>query len=88
MPYLIICDGIWFLEIWIVDQIKDKCVYKSGKVEYLLNWEGYDDEENTWENPENLQPALIEEFEKRNSEVSEIVQKCSIFQYVINRFLR
>ena len=76
------------LEVWIVDQIIDKRVYKSGKVEYLLNWEGYDDEENTWENPENLQPALIEEFEKRNSEVSEIVQNCSIFQYVINRFLR
>ena len=57
----------------MVDEIIDKCVYKSGKVEYLLNWSGYDDEENTWESPENLDPALIEAYEKKISEVSEII---------------
>ena len=54
----------------MVDEIIDKCVYKSGKVEYLLKWKGYDDEENTWMPQETLDAALIEDFEKKNSQVS------------------
>ena len=41
-----------------------KRIYK-GKVEYLVKWEGYDTNENTWEPEKNvLNKRLIEEFEQ------------------------
>jgi len=55
-----------------VESIIDKRM-KGKKVQYLLKWKGYSDEDNTWEHEANLNcPELIKEFEdnykKKNNE--------------------
>lgn len=51
-------------EIYTVEKIVGKQTQK-GKTKYLVKWDGYSNEENTWEPEENiLCPVLILEYEK------------------------
>ena len=51
-----------------VEEILDKKYNaREGKNYYLVKWEGYPPEQNTWEPEENLEtiPDLVEQFEKK-----------------------
>lgn len=52
-------------EEYVVENVVDKKVLEDGQILYLIKWEGYDHNDNTWEPKENItSKALIAQFEK------------------------
>jgi len=55
-------------EEYTVERLKDKRI-RNGMIEYLIAWQGYGPDEDTWEPKKNLDcPDLIRQFEEKLKE--------------------
>ena len=56
---------------WAVDHILDQRAARGGGHEYLVKWSGWDEEHNSWVAEADVDPALIQDFDRRS--VADIV---------------
>uniref|UniRef100_A0A8C4Z227 Chromobox 1 n=1 Tax=Gadus morhua TaxID=8049 RepID=A0A8C4Z227_GADMO len=62
-------------EEYVVEKVLNRRVVK-GRVEYLLKWKGFSDDDNTWEPDDNLDcPDLIAEFLQSQKSAHEVKRK-------------
>jgi len=89
LPKLVIIEGEKEFEM---EKILNKRTVK-GKEKFLVRWEGYTAEEDTWENRENLENAkeLVEKFEREYGEEAEKLRQQEqeeeekVFSYKLSR---
>lgn len=56
-------------EEYIVEKILDRRCSDVGEIEYYIKWQGYPDDDNTWEPVCNLQcPELLDEFNRTHED--------------------
>ena len=62
-------------EVYIMEKILDKRISrKDGKLEYLIAWENFGPEDNTWEPQSNIFcPVMLKNFEKRRAAEKRLV---------------
>ena len=63
-------------QLWIVEKILEK-KKQGSKTLYKVKWQGFPDDQNTWEPIENLtyvQP-MVDEFEEKNSKKTTTTEK-------------
>jgi hypothetical protein len=70
-------DGSESEQVYIVEKVLSKRKSKSGKSEYLIKWQGYDDADNTWEPADNVSNDLIKEFELEQTGTKKMKKKTS-----------
>ena len=60
-------SGVLGEDLFIVEKILKKKRTEDGELRYLVKWDGYAEEENTWEPPESFSgcPQVLEDFERK-----------------------
>ncbi len=68
-----------------VEEVLDSRLYRR-KLKYLVKWEGYPHEDNTWEPEENLQRAqeAIQEFHRKHPAAPRRIDACVLFRRLEN----
>ena len=67
-------------EVYSMEKILDKRITKKGKkVEYLIKWDGYGPEDNTWEQECNIYcPVMLRTFEEKYKKEKIEVEKAKV----------
>jgi hypothetical protein len=60
-------------ELYLIERIIDEREKKNGSREYLVQWKGYDEDENTWEPADVIEsdaPGAVEDFKGMMQELA------------------
>ena len=71
-------------EVYSMEKILDKRISKKGKkVEYLIKWDGYGPEDNTWEPECNIYcPVMLRTFEEKLKKEKIEIEKAKVHNFL------